>query len=147
MFETLRTLHGLMSGRPKLARSEGVQVAVCGRHVVQFASDEDAAFFVTAYDAVPALLNVLDTLERRNEALGQGALEEAQAQLAVVRKDNERLRATVADLEKRLTVEIERRTEYAQRARIALRAQARVAALAKHAAELQATLDAERGAR
>lgn len=147
MVADIRMMRSLMKTRPVLTRSGDMQIALCGTHAVQFDCDEAAHFFVAAYDAVPALLDMLETALAKNVALGQGTLDAAEAKSAALQVVCDIQTGMIAELRRQLDVEVEATGELTKRAKRLLRIAASAQNHKRHADALQVTLDDERRSR
>lgn len=122
MAERIRMLRDNVSFPPKPARYEGLNGMTMGEHFVQFPSDGDAAFFIAAYDIVPALLDEVAGMHKRLEQLED-------SRVAQLERDLENWKSAAAcsaidkhDLERRLEHEVAERTKAERRVRVLSRA-------------------------
>lgn len=108
---------------PRLAHAEGMVVVDLDGRTIVFPSEAAAHFFHAAYAELPALAAEVETLRRE---IDEGALHTALARIAALEGEKAAFLKEIADLEARLTVEVERRTRAVQRATFLARTLRRV---------------------
>ena len=144
MKDTLRRLHSLIPSRPRLIRASGIDLAEIDDHCIQFDSNPTCQFFLLAYDAIPALLEEISTLEARLGLLGNGLLVKALTEIEALKTEREAMKAEVAKVQADLATEVEARTTAAKAARAGNLVARKFIELSKENSALRAELDVAR---